>query len=354
MRILFVIPYPTNEAPSQRFRFEQYFEILEQANIHYRVSPFWDRKTWEILYKPGHKWSKGWGAARGLMKRFFLLFSLPRYQFVFIHREATPAGPAWFEWTAVHVFRKKIIYDFDDAIWIPAISASNKGFSWVRNFKKVAKICRWSYRISAGNEFLANYARQFNKDVVVVPTVVNTDTSHNRSKDQGSDAPVIGWTGTFSTLHYLDIILPVLAELGKNHAFTFMVIADKDPAPAVKNYRFIKWNKATEIDDLMNFNIGLMPLHDDELSRGKCGFKAIQYMSLGIPALVSPVGVNSKIVDEGINGYLCNTIPEWKKRMEELITDPALRKEMGMQARKKITSHYSVTATANLFLSLFK
>jgi glycosyltransferase involved in cell wall biosynthesis len=100
-------------------------------------------------------------------------------------------------------------------------------------------------------------------------------------------------------------------------------------------------------------HIGLMPLYDDEISKGKCGFKAIQYMSLGIPAVVSPVGVNSVIVEEGINGFICNTSAEWKDKLERLLSDTTLRQQLGNEARKKIELRYSVNATKNKFIHLF-
>jgi glycosyltransferase involved in cell wall biosynthesis len=157
-----------------------------------------------------------------------------------------------------------------------------------------------SYKVSVGNSFLADYARKYNRNTVIIPTVVNTDTVHGRLQDQSTSKPVIGWTGTFSTLKYLDIILPSLQRLQDKFDFVFIVIANKDPKLPLKNYRFIAWNKETESEDLLKLHIGLMPLYDDDLSRGKCGFKAIQYMALGIPAVVSPVGVNTAIVDNGL------------------------------------------------------
>lgn len=353
MRILFVVPYPRGEAASQRFRFEHYLPFVKEQGITYRYLSFWSLATWNILYKPGYKGRKILGFMAGVAKRFFTLFALPFYQFVFIHREATPAGPAWFEWMAKNIFKKKIIYDFDDAIWIPVVSAANKSVSGLRNFGKVSKICRWSYKVSVGNDFLAQYAGKYNQKVVVLPTVVNTEEAHNRMQEQAILTPAIGWTGTFSTLPYLNIVLPVLQQLQEKYSFAFFVIADKDPKLPLKNYHFIKWSKKTEATDLLNFHIGIMPLHDDELSRGKCGFKAIQYMSLGIPAVVSPVGVNSVIVDNGINGFVCSTPGEWYQELELLLKEPSLREKMGIEARKKIQTHYSVTSSLPIFFSLF-
>ncbi|MBL0274380.1 MAG: glycosyltransferase [Chitinophagaceae bacterium] len=275
------------------------------------------------------------------------------YSFIYIYREAAPLGPPIFEWMIARLLRKKIIYDFDDAIWIPVVSEYNKTLSWLKNFGKVAKICRWSYKVSVGNNYLETYARQFNSKVIVIPTVVNTDLVHNKLQNQITSLPAIGWTGTFSTLPYLDIVLPVLKELQKTYDFTFFVIADIDPNLPLRKYRFIKWNRETEADDLLNFHIGLMPLHDDEISKGKCGFKAIQYMSLGIPAVVSPVGVNTNIISDNVTGYVCSSDEEWKSRLSILLSDEGKRASMGVSSRKKIETAYSVTATEKIFSELF-
>jgi glycosyltransferase involved in cell wall biosynthesis len=353
MRILFLAPYPADESPSQRYRLEHYLSLLPAQGIKYDYKPFLSKAAWKIIFQPGNNFRKINGILAGFCKRFFQLFLIGRYDFVYIHREATPAGPPFFEWVASRIFRKKIIYDFDDAIWIPFTSNYNKGASRLKSFGKVAKICRWSFKVSVGNEYLAAFARQYNSNVIEIPTVVNTETVHNKLQDQQTNSPAIGWTGTFSTLKYLDMVLPVLQELQETHSFSFVVIADKDPALHLRNYRFIKWNKDTESEDLLNFHIGLMPLHDDDISKGKCGFKAIQYMSLGIPAVVSPVGVNTKIVNDSINGFVCASPGEWKKKMNDLLTNTDLRISLGKAAREKIQKKYSVKSTEQLFLDLF-
>ena len=242
---------------------------------------------------------------------------------------------------------------FDDAIWIPFVSKKNRIAFFLKFYSKVGRICKWSYKISVGNSFLGNFAKRFNSNVVLIPTVVNTKDVHNRIQQHETDKPVVGWTGSFSTLKFLDLILPVLQRLQEKYDFNFIVIADQDPRLALKNYRFIKWNRHTEADDLLNIHIGLMPLYDDEITKGKCGFKAIQYMSLGIPPVVSGVGVNPEIVEDGIDGFVCHTNNDWEMKLEILLNDKEKRKEMGRHARNKIINRYSVEATKDKFLRLF-
>jgi glycosyltransferase involved in cell wall biosynthesis len=353
MRILFLAPYPAFQSPSQRFRFEHYLGYLQEKGVRYNYQPFLGQGAWRIFFKPGNYGRKIAGLLGGFFRRWLLMFTIGKYDYVFIHREAAPMGPPVFEWIIAKLYRKKIIYDFDDAIWIPVSSQYNRLARYIKWFSKVRTICRWSYRISAGNQFLADYAARYNRNVFIVPTVVDTEEVHNQLQDQSTASPAIGWTGTFSTLKFLDMIVPVLQKLQDEFDFTFVVIADRDPALPLKKYRFIRWQKETETKDLLNMHIGLMPLTDDDLARGKCGFKAIQYMSLGIPAVVSPVGVNTTIVQDGINGFVCDNEDQWQLKLEQLLKNTVLRQKMGEEARRQIESHYSVKATRDAFLALF-
>jgi glycosyltransferase involved in cell wall biosynthesis len=355
MKVLFLGPYPAGQSPSQRFRLEHYLGYLSASGIRYDYIPFLDSRTWTIVFKEGYMMRKLLGVLWGYIRRFFLLFKLPFYDVVYVHRESTPLGPPFVEWFAARVFRRPMIYDFDDAIWVHAVSHDNKLAAMLKWSKKVNSICKWSRTVTTGNAYLAAYARQFNKDVRVIPTVVNTETAHAILKDQSAPGKiVIGWTGTFSTLKYLDLVTEALQRLEKKYDFEFLVIANKNPQLPLKNFRFKEWNLETEISDLLEMHIGLMPLTDDPISRGKCGFKAIQYMALGIPALVTPLEANLAIVDEGVNGYFCDSANEWEAKMALLLEDAQLRQEMGRAARKKIVEQYSVAATVEPFVKCLK
>ena len=311
--------------------------------------------TWDILYQPGHAAKKVGGILAGFVRRFFLLFSVPTYDFVFVHREAAPVGPPVFEWLIAKVLGKKIIYDFDDAIWLANTSEANKMAAGAKWHHKVMNICRWAYKNSCGNIYLANYARQFNPVVVVNPTTIDTVHLHNQVRDQIAPGRlVIGWTGTHSTLKYLDQVVPVLAKLeAEGLDFEFRVISNQLPTLPLGSLVFMPWNKDTEIADLLGFHIGLMPLEDDLWAKGKCAFKALQYMALGIPALVSPVGMNTEVVQHGQNGFICATPADWEASLRQLLADAGLRQRLGQTARQNIEQRYSVRANTANFLALF-
>ncbi len=359
-RIAFLVPYPFGLAPGPRFRFEQYLPALEAAGYRYRFFPFFDAQTYLNLYKNKGITQKILRTLQGYAKRIGqLVWHLWRYDFVFIYREATPLGFPFVEWILRYVFQKKIIYDFDDAIWLPTVSEQNRWVAALKAPDKVPQICRWAYRVSVGNDYLAQHARQFRGEgttsdaVRLNPTTLDTLHWHNRLKDHHQSPLTIGWTGTHSTLPYLRPLLPLIASLSRDFVFRFRVICNQPPDFDLDILDFIPWNKDTEIEDLLALHIGLMPLQDDAWARGKCGFKALQYMSLGIPPVASPVGVNAQIIQTGQNGYCASTPEEWTQALECLLADAALRQRLGEAGRKTVQARFSVQSNRTNFLSIF-
>jgi glycosyltransferase involved in cell wall biosynthesis len=353
-KILFIAPYPFDEAPSQRFRFEQYFPYLKENNFEVHFSPFLDHKTWKTLYSQGKTIQKVIGVVRSFLKRVALLFTLYKYDFIFIHREASHVGPPIFEFLIAKVFRKKYNYDFDDAIWLANYSETNARFHRLKAYWKVSYCIKWAHSVSAGNDYLAKYASKFNSNIFVIPTTIDTENHHKIDTDHNQEKLVIGWTGTHTTMRYLDAIVPIIKDLEEKYDFEFLIISNESPNYELKSLRFVKWKRETEIEDLARISIGVMPLEMDIWSEGKCGFKGLQYMSLGIPALMSPVGVNTQIVTHGYNGYLPMKSDDWKNYLESLLIDTDLRKRIGLAGKKTIHERYSVKANEINYLKLFQ
>jgi glycosyltransferase involved in cell wall biosynthesis len=355
MKILFLVPYPVGESPSQRFRFEQYFDLLKKEGIEFSVESFWSLAAWKILYKSGNGLAKTIWLKIGFWRRFWHVLKSLSYDWVFIHRECAPIGPPVFEFIIAKVFGKKIIYDFDDAIWLPNTSEENKLAGWLKFHGKVKSICRWSYRVSCGNEWLADYARQFNSRVMVNPTTIDSERLHNPNffpTRKPNDKIVIGWTGTHSTLQYLKPILPALQAIEKKFSVAIRIISNKNPELPLQSVEFVPWSIQTEIQDLYSFDIGLMPLTDDAWAKGKCGFKALQYMALEIPGIASPVGVNTNIITNGVNGFLCESNNEWIETLSGLIQQAEMRKRIGRAGRQTVVDRFSVASNSSVFLSL--
>ncbi|MFT7345106.1 MAG: glycosyltransferase involved in cell wall biosynthesis [Lentimonas sp.] len=352
-KIIFLFPYPLDSAPSQRFRFEQYLPALKkqyQVNLH----AFIDHETWTSLYDSGRTIFKIKKIIACFWRRFKILPKIAKSDWVFIHREASHIGPPVFEWIIAKVLRKKIIYDFDDAIWLPNYSETNANFQRLKAYWKVKPIMRWSHKICAGNHFLADFAKQQNSQVEVFPTTIDLENQHNQQTNQDQDPVIIGWTGTHTTMHYLDDFFPVLDELIKTHNFVFRVITNKAPEISRGYLDYIPWNKESEIEDLAKINIGVMPLKEDIWSAGKCGFKALQYMACEIPTVLSPIGVNTTIVQNNENGILANSDSEWITELSRLIEDKQKRIQLGKAGKLTIEASYSAQTRTEQFIQLFK
>jgi glycosyltransferase involved in cell wall biosynthesis len=305
-----------------------------------------------MLYTQGQAWIKAWHFLAGIARRKLLLLKVHQFDLIFLHREALPVGPPILEFCIARIFGKKIIYDFDDAIWLPNTSEQNSIAARLKWHGKVKSICRWSWRISCGNAYLATFAKKWNADVIINPTTI--DTNYHRPQPKSHTRPAIGWTGTHSTSKYLSAIEDVLNGLKGIYDFEIIIISNQKPDWAIDDYQFIPWSKSREIEALNRIDIGVMPLANTPWELGKCGFKALQYMAMEIPAVASNVGVNSTIIDQGVSGYLCETKEEWIKYLGQLLESMQLRKRIGQAGRNKVRSHYSVEANTDLFLNLFE
>ncbi|SMG33210.1 Glycosyl transferases group 1 [Marivirga sericea] len=352
-KILFVCPYPFDEAPSQRFRFEQYLPLLEENGYHFHIAPFLNLKAWKILYKPGNGLQKLFWLTRSYGERLLLLLKLRSYDYIFIHREATPFGPPFFEWTTRFIWKKRIIYDFDDAIWLADPSEKGSLKARMKWKSKVKTICKWSFKVSCGNDYLAQFAKSYSENVVINPTTIDTKY-HQQHRISESKTITIGWTGTHSTLPYLKPIIPILDKLYIKNDFELLVISNQTPDFDVKYMRFIQWNKSTEIVDLNEIDIGIMPLTDDIWSQGKCGFKLLQYLAINKAIVASPVGVNQKLIKESDAGFPAESEDQWSKAILTLLTNDSLRQELGDNGRKYIQDYYSVQSNSETFLGLFQ
>ncbi len=233
-----------------------------------------------------------------------------------------------------HIIRKggKLIFDFDDAIHLGARQ------------DKLRKFLPGCAAITAGNPMLRAYGLSLNDRTMLLPTVVNTKY-YTPAHKPTHKVIRIGWSGSASTnKHCLPLLKEPITALAKQLEFEFVVISNDDPRIdwVGVRYQFIQWKAEEEVEQLQSFDIGLMPLNDSEFERGKCGLKAIQYMALGIPALVSPVGVNAEIVKHGSTGFHCVTEKDWLNYLLRVSGDHALRADMGSKSRHRVEIHYSV------------
>lgn len=356
MKVLFIVPYPVGQAPSQRFRFEQYFTFLNQNKIDIEIAPFLDDKTWDVLYKPGSLFQKFRGFSKGFIKRTFLAFRLKRYDVLFIHREACPIGPALFEYLYSKIFKGKIIFDFDDAIWRHDVSDANTYLGFLKFPEKTASIIKYANTVVAGNQYLKEYAFQFNNNTVIIPTTIDLEY-HSTIKQYSQSPIIIGWTGSVTTIRHFETSYSFLKKIKLKYRDKVKILLISNYPPMKEpslEIEFTQWSKDSEVRDLSRIDIGIMPLPDDQWTRGKCGFKGLQYMSLGIPCIMSPVGVNREIIQDGVNGFIADDDQEWIDKITRLIESEELRIQLGKAGKQTIADRYSIEARKPDYLNLFK
>jgi glycosyltransferase involved in cell wall biosynthesis len=352
-RILFVSAHPRGYAPSQRFRFEQYVDFLAEHGFETTFLPIVREHEYPLLYAPGNTGRKARMFARGLALRAWQALRRPDYDIAIVQREAIQLGTTVFE-SALARSPRPLVFDFDDAIWLPDSSPANRRMSWLKRPRKVSRLIALADQVWAGNDYLADYARRFNEAVHVVPTTVDTDRQQPCRKRDTAQPVCLGWTGSPSTLRHFDLLVPVLQRIRARFGdrVTFRVIGDPAYSQDELGIHGMPWRAETEIEDLCAIDIGLMPLPDDEWAKGKCGLKALQFMAMGMPVVTSPVGVNTQIISDGVNGFLANTDDEWFARLVALIESPELRKTVARAGRETVVSRYSVVSQRETYLRL--
>lgn len=353
MRVLAVVPSIYDTSPGQRFRIEQWEPILRENGVEITYAPFETNELRAILYSGGRILKKIGGVSRSMKRRSSELSSLSQFDLVYVFREAALLGPPWFE-RKIARSGAPMVFDFDDAVFFSYKSPSNGYLSYLKFPGKIAEICRLSTHVMAGNEFLANYARSNNENVTIVPTTIDTEKYQMADNVNNLGEVTVGWSGSFSTVQHLDTIRDVLQELAQTEKFRLRVIGTSKYDLAGVNVEAIPWRSETEIEVLRHIDIGLMPLPDDNWSKGKCGLKALQYMALGIPTICSPVGVNSTIIKDGENGFLADDRSEWIKRIKQLIHSPGERRNIGAEGRKTVENEYSAKVVAPKVLEVFR
>lgn len=340
-------------SPGQRFRIEHYLPFLEKQGFEIIFSNILSEKDDITFYSKG----KYFGKLKIVIKSFFHRLKdikiAKSCDYVFVYREAFMLGTTYFE----KRFSKsgaKLIFDFDDAIWLNDTSAGNQNVSWLKRPSKTAKICKYSHFVITGNRYLADYALKYNSNVNVIPTAIDMNY-HVRNNISKREKICIGWTGTQTTLKHFESAISALKKVKEKYGdkVYFKIVADVDEWENELGIKPVKWNKENEIKELEEFDIGIMPLPDNEWTRGKCGFKGLQCMSMGIPVVMSSVGINNEIIRHGKNGFLCNSEEEWITSLSSIIESPELREKIGEIGRHTVLNNYSVQAWKNQVLMIF-
>ncbi|HLG71759.1 MAG TPA: glycosyltransferase family 4 protein [Chloroflexota bacterium] len=337
MKLLLLSPYPSS-APSNRTRLEQYIPYLERHGFECQLEPFIDERAYRSR---GPRRLRG--ILLGLARRARLLAVAEQCEAVFVHREATPLPGATFE-RKLAQRTGRLVFDFDDAIY----ERQPYSLTWpIWSPAKFPEMLRASGLVIAGNRHLAARAALYNSNVRVIPTPVDTDRIRPRcTGGPVREDTVIGWIGSPSTANYLGDLAPVLRTLlDRFPKLRVEIVGARVPRGlAGPRVQARAWTLAGEAADLQGFDIGIMPLPDNEWTRGKCGYKALQYMSAGVATVSAPVGVANDMIRHRENGLLAGTPEEWLTCLSEVIQDEALRAALGAAGRATAEARYSLTA----------
>jgi glycosyltransferase involved in cell wall biosynthesis len=358
MRVLALSSYPI-EAASTRFRIAQFIEPLGEMGTQLELSSFLNSEQFGKFYAPGSSAVKAAGMIRPLLKRIAETMSARRYDAIFLQREAMFFGPAVFEWLIQKTAGLPLILDLDDATYVRYESPRfGKFASAFKFFGKTDRLIERADAVVCGNRFIAEYVSSHGSRSVVIPTVADTEIF--KPADKNNDVPVIGWIGTHSTFPFLEKIFPVLERLSKEHDFCLKVVGSGKDTVSVEDLTVenLRWELSREVEDLRSFDIGLYPITvSDSANRewllGKSGFKSIQYLAVGIPFVVSPVGVAAEIGIDGTTHFSAKTDEDWYNSLDKLLSDIELRSKMGKAGRQFSLKNYTVPKQAEKLAETF-
>lgn len=347
IRILLLSRYNRLGA-SSRVRFLQYLPTLRTLDIEVHVSPLLHD---DYLCRQYSKQPISWGRIfADYAIRIKTLFSAREFDLLWIEKELFPNLPAYVEQLLVKLGVRYVV-DYDDAIFHNYDLSQNP----IKSFfaKKIDEVMRCSSLVVCGNEYLADRARSAGaRNVEIIPTVIDLDT-YTVAESRPSGRPIIvGWVGSPSTVKYLNLVVPVLNKLAEEFPIRLCVVGAQFASPEL-DIECRAWSEESEVSEIQNFDIGIMPLVDSPWERGKCGYKLIQYMACGLPVVASPVGVNQQIVNHGVNGYLASTAESWRNAFRMLFVDDVSRRIMGAQGRRDVEQKYCLQVTAPHLARLF-
>lgn len=354
-RLLLLATHP-GEAASTRARLLAYEPALHEGGFEVSVQTFFPSESLPTIHADWQWIRKGRWVAAGAWRRWQALHGAC-YDAVVIHRElfpwGMPLGTALFL-SQLRRRARRLIYDFDDAVYLP----HRQHRTFIRCLEdptSAGRLIAASDGVIAGNQHLAAYAARLNRRVECIPTPVDTSCFYPSLNGEPRAPCTLGWIGSPSTAKYLRSLAPVLERLVATHRFQLKVVGTGEPVAMrqilVDNRR---WSLASEAEEFRSCDIGLYPLWDDEWSRGKCGFKALQFMASGIPVVASAIGMNTEIIADGVNGLLANTPEEWLAQLRRLLDDASLRRQMGEAARQTVEEHYALTRLAPKFVATIR
>ncbi len=347
MRILGLCSYPI-ESAATRYRLAQFVAPLAERGIELEISPFLDSRQFAQLYQNKSLVRKLFGLAKPIPARLSEALKIRRYDALLVQREAMFFGPAFFEWIFQKLGGIPLILDLDDATYISYKSPTYGAIgSFFKFFGKTDKLIKRADAVVCGNRFIAEYVEKKGARAVIIPTVVDTQKFH--PVDKANKIPTVGWIGTHSTFPFLKSIFPALENTAQKHKFKLKIVGSGQKEISLRGVEVenLEWKLERETEDFQSLDIGLYPMEfgkkiPDEWIAGKSGFKAIQYMSVGIPYIVSPIGVCAEIGVAGETHLAATNPAEWESHLSVLLNDNTIRQRFGENGRRYALDHFTV------------
>ncbi|HEX3282725.1 MAG TPA: glycosyltransferase [Pyrinomonadaceae bacterium] len=352
MKVLAFASYPI-EAAATRYRLQQFVGPLADRGISLTIRPFLDSKGFDSLYQRRALARTGLSLLRAGAGRLSDIYRARQAEVILVQREAMLFGPPLIEWLSTKAAGRPMVLDLDDATYVsytsPTYGRLGKALKW---FSKTDDLIRWAKVVTCGNQAIADYVKGKGTETRIIPTVVDTDVFVPLPRTPAGPI-VLGWIGTHSTFPYLREIFPVLQELATKHSFRMKIVGAgvmglSIPGVEIEN---LAWSLEREVEDFQSFDIGLYPidpsLYAEQWAAGKSGFKAIQYMAVGIPFVAAPVGAMATIGEAGVTHFHATNQGEWLRRLELLLSDAKLRNAMGNAGRRHVVENYSLPDQAD-------
>jgi glycosyltransferase involved in cell wall biosynthesis len=358
-RMLVLCPFPQGVAAGQRLKYEQYFDDWRANGFEIDVSPFMDMAMWSKAYAPGHYGAKIWGTIKGYLRRFRDMFRVGQYDVVYVFMWVTPLGPSFSEWLT-RALAAKLVFDVEDNVLteqlLPKSYNPNYLVSLIKGRGKAKYLIAAADHVVTSSPFLNDYCLDINRkrQCTYISSSIDTDRFLPVNAYANDRVVTVGWTGTFSSKIYLDMLRGVFQELAKRVKFKLKLITNFDYELDGVDLEVVRWTSEKEVEDLQTFDIGVYPLPIDDWVLGKSGLKAIQYMAFGLPAIATEVGTTPLIIRHGQNGMLVKTDEDWLNALETLIRDPQMRRRLGEAARQDAVAKYSTKAIAGQYRHILK
>jgi glycosyltransferase involved in cell wall biosynthesis len=348
MKKILILSRYSNLAASSRQRFHLFEQTLNDEKYLLIYKPLFSDDYMTKIFSA--KQPRKLDIMLAYLRRFWVIITSSKYDYIWLQYEAFPYLPGIFE-KILPMFNKKIVCDYDDAIF-------HKYDDWGNWFikkllgNKLDTVLLHSDHVICGNSYIQQWANRINPRTTIIPTVVDS-VQYQKNFYHSTNPLTLGWIGSPATWCYMEPYLDFLSELSLKYNFNVLIIGSGRSNHLYERFRLIEWSEPKEVQDIQEMDIGIMPLPNDKWAQGKCGYKLIQYMATSIPVIASPVGMNLQIIDHGVNGFLASTQLEWEQAICNLITQPEIRKKMGIEASKMVKSQYSLQSQAQAVTNVF-